>query len=173
MSKLTVSKREYEEALQTVETITKMCTHPSSWHWLTATIDEDSEYWPELRDEYTVAQQRISYYVANHAHGLSNSQKKYLVTFTFDPKKDNTKEQFKAGVLKQLSRAWDHVQYAFEHEDSNIHCHSVITTTHRITAKNFDSHQRKYGHVDVRLVKIDNGLAEYISKESPVIEIKK
>ena len=92
---------------------------------------------------------------------------RYFITFTYNPSSGKTKEEFKSATLKQLSRKiFTSVTYAFEHEDSNIHCHAIAVSTHHLSQSNFTSHIRKFGHVDIKHVTTDNGLLDYISKES-------
>lgn len=93
----------------------------------------------------------------------------YLVTFTHDPVKC-TKEQWRAGLAKQLTRATlPKGQWAIEHPDTNIHCHVFVpNTTKTICHTNFNSFKSKYGNVDVRTVNQDNGVEAYIGKESEI-----
>lgn len=95
----------------------------------------------------------------------------YLLTFTSNEKLP--KESFKHAVVKQLEREiFSKVKYVFEHEDTNIHCHAYVTATHTINKDNFKSHIRKFGNMDIKHVKTDNGIEEYISKENTPITLK-
>lgn len=95
----------------------------------------------------------------------------YLLTFTSNEKLP--KESFKHAVIKQLEREiFSKVKYVFEHEDTNIHCHAYVTATHTLNKDNFKSHIRKYGNMDLRHIKTDNGIDEYISKENTPITLK-
>lgn len=94
--------------------------------------------------------------------------REYLVTFTRNPNSKYTVEQWRQAVLKQLKR---HVfikgDYAFEHEDTNIHCHAYVTSK-GIHKTNFESFAHNYGHVDIKTVKQDNGIHAYIGKENEI-----
>lgn len=169
-----VSKQRFDYVQNRIREIEQAITEPGSRNWVYGTPDFASPAFQEYQQEYVDLMQDSIQYVSTHTYTVGNAPKKYLVTFTYDPKKGNTPEQFKTAVVKQLNRAWDNVKYAFEHEDTNIHCHAIIEYAKTgINKTNFDSHIRKYGNVDVRLISRDNGLEEYISKENPIIEIKK
>lgn len=99
-------------------------------------------------------------------------QRRYLLTFTFNPNTQYTKEEFKSAVIKQLQRkVIAEGSYAFEHEDSNIHCHALVTSTHPLTKSNFNSHIRKFGHMDIKSITEDNGILDYITKEATAVAI--
>lgn len=94
----------------------------------------------------------------------------YLVTFTHNPNSKHSKEQFKKAVIKQLSRKiFSEGKYAFEHEDTNIHCHALVMPTHGLTQTNFTMFTREHGYIKLDKVTKDNGIEEYISKESTPI----
>lgn len=102
-----------------------------------------------------------------HKKSVSGSSHKYLITFTHAPTL-STKEQFKASVIKQLARAiFSFTEHVFEHEDTNIHCHAICESRFTLNATNFKSHATKHGFVQVKTVKQDNGLSDYINKENP------
>lgn len=95
----------------------------------------------------------------------------YFITFTSNNKV--SVEAFKYGIVKQLEREiFSKVKYSFEHEDTNIHCHAYVTATHTINKDNFKSTIRKYGNMDIKHIKVDNGIEEYMSKENEVITLK-
>lgn len=76
--------------------------------------------------------------------------------------------------MKQLNREiFTSVQYAIEHPDDNIHFHSICESVHDLTVAHFKSHIRKFGNIKIQRVIHDNGLLEYISKESEVMKIEK
>ncbi len=105
---------------------------------------------------------------------LKKPRQKSLVYFlTFTSNEKLPKESFKHAVVKQLEREiFSKVKYVFEHEDTNIHCHAYVTATHTINKDNFKSHIRKFGNMDIKHVKTDNGIEEYISKENTPITLK-
>lgn len=95
----------------------------------------------------------------------------YLVTFTVDRKKvpDLTKDQFAMIVEKQLSRSTLYeASYAIEHIDTNMHAHCRIQSWQTLSTPNKQWHYmvNNIGRVDQRAVRKDNGIMEYISKES-------
>lgn len=109
-------------------------------------------------------------------HGITKQYKsrKYLITFTYNPNSGYTKESFKQAVIKQLNRKTiEEAHYAFEHEETNIHCHALVTSTHPLSKANFHSHSRKYGNIDLKSVQNDNGIIDYISKETSIFSIIK
>lgn len=95
----------------------------------------------------------------------------YLVTFTVDRKKvpDLTKPQFAAIIEKQLSRRTLYeAAYAIEHEHTNMHAHCRILSWQTLStpAKQWSYMANNIGRVDQRAVRKDNGIMDYISKES-------
>lgn len=93
----------------------------------------------------------------------------YFITFTYNPSCKYSKEEFKKAVEKQLKRGiFSSYKHVFEHEDSNIHAHALVHSKHRLNKDNFKSHARKYGYVDIKSVKEDNGIEEYLTKENPL-----
>jgi len=106
-----------------------------------------------------------------HGKNLNKTVTKYFVTFTKNPKAEHSVVEWKAAVHKQLDRVWyDECIAVFEHPDSNIHCHALITPRpgQRCHVDNYKMFREKYGHVDVRAVHKDNGITEYMSKENKI-----
>jgi len=129
---------------------------------------------PELFDFTEKHSVDLSNFIASNARRLCQTgsvNPMYLITFTHNQTTD--KAIFRAAVIKQLNRSiFLQVRFAEEHKDTNYHLHAICTSKFNLNKDNFKSHARKYGHVDVRHVTKDNGLDEYISKESEIIILR-
>ena len=110
---------------------------------------------------------------------------RYFMTFTIDrtgrnvpfgksgkliyrPPYNGDYETFKALIEEQLSRpAFKGVIYCIEHRETNMHAHALITSE-----ANFSHYEKQWyhmhynvGNVDQKVVRKDNGIADYMSKE--------
>lgn len=95
---------------------------------------------------------------------------RYLITFTLDPAK-TAPPSFEGIIQSQLDRKpMATAIYAIEHVETNMHAHAYVTSTRGYTPQDFDSYRKRYGFVDVKLVKSDNGVAAYLGKENQVYE---
>lgn len=100
--------------------------------------------------------------------GVSN---RYLITFTSN--NSVGLDLWKQAVEAQLSRKiFAGGKYAYEHEETNVHCHAFVNATHTLNKSNFKMFERKYGYIDLKHVHNDNGIDDYISKEGEVREFK-
>jgi len=129
---------------------------------------------PELTEFSLKHMLEMSNFISTNARRLCQTgsvNPMYLITFTHNQTTD--KALFRAAVIKQLNRSiFLQVRFAEEHKDTNYHLHAICTSKFNLNKDNFKSHARKYGHVDVRHVTQDNGLDEYISKESEIIILR-
>lgn len=96
---------------------------------------------------------------------------KYLITFTWN--NSVCKDKWKKKVSQQLKRKNVKQIYGIglEHPDSNIHVHAYIEATGNLRKRDYQPFEKSYGYVDVKHIKIDNGVEEYISKEN-LIELE-
>lgn len=139
---------------------------------LYGTPDHDAYVDFMLTKRYEVNQ----YIITHPKYNLQSSDNshKYFVTFTYNPQ--TNREDFIPAVIQQLKRPGIHksAHYVVEHPDTNIHIHALIESQPgvAITPERYKSHIRKHGLVDVRRIKNDNGIADYMSKENKPIEIK-
>lgn len=104
----------------------------------------------------------------------------YLLTMTTTPanrEKGLTEARFRALVEGQITtKTYQKARYAVEHADTNMHAHALVTTTSKLTARNFTgppdrkkpSFTDQTGMVKIDLVKKDNGIDQYISKETEI-----
>lgn len=97
----------------------------------------------------------------------------YLVTFTkaADVDIDKWKQRLKFEMSRKFVTSFSLV---IEHEDGNIHAHAKIKSTKYIKkSREYRSYIKAYGFVDVKNVKFDNGVDEYLAKEcTPVIKVE-
>ena len=138
----------------------------------------DQDMWPPMLpalSDFMTRNNGNDFLEMNQGHLKSTWQKsglnKYLITFTHNNEHD--KSSFSSAVIKQLNRAvFSSVLYAFEHQETNLHCHAICESRFKLDKSHFKSHIKKHGSVDIATVKKDNGLEEYISKESTPIRLK-
>lgn len=133
------------------------------------------------RERYIYLLMWINEYMMKHPRAkLTKSDAKhlYLITYTLDPKKQLSNQEFKAACVKEFSKKlYKRVEYTYEHEDTNIHCHAMVETNHTITYDHtkanytFKVFKAKVGNINVKPVKVDNGIKEYITKENPEIHL--
>lgn len=165
---LHISKAAYEAAFQRNIDINKSTTYPSSIWWCRGEPDMSSPEWEYQREDYMSNLQIITNYLMYNSHkkSVTGQKNKYFITFTHN---NNTpKDDFKKAVEKQLERKiFTHVEYAFEHEETNIHCHAIVESKFTLNSLNFKSHSTKHGYVQIKIIKHDNGLQDYINKENP------
>lgn len=106
---------------------------------------------------------------------------RYFITMTIDPKKRMIPyDEFKTLVEEQLSRkTFSKVFYAIEHvwdgnpaNWTNMHAHCLITSdVHLSKADKQWYHLVKHvGYVDQKVVRKDNGVSAYMTKERPMFE---
>lgn len=92
----------------------------------------------------------------------------YLLTFTRNPNSRYDPTQWLRRIDKELGKSFITESLStLEHIDTNIHCHTVIQTTHPITKTRFAVFNRDYGYVDLKRINTDNGVQAYIEKELP------
>jgi len=94
---------------------------------------------------------------------------RYLLTMTTTPQNRAaglTEPRFRHLVEKTLTtKTYLQSRYAVEHVSTNMHAHAFVTTTSRLTTRNFNSFQAKAGSVDIAPVTRDNGIDTYMAKE--------
>lgn len=124
---------------------------------------------------HSVSEEEISFLISDPMAWLKlklRERKKYdgiryLLTFTRNPNSNKTLPQWYARVYKELQRqTFSNVTLAIEHPTTNIHIHAVVDANKPISKTLFKVFARDYGYTDTRRVNIDNGLIDYISKES-------
>lgn len=93
----------------------------------------------------------------------------YLLTFT---KRSEVKpsDWFDA-IIKQLKKKFI-IKFliGFEHLDANMHAHAYIECNKYVQKREFALYERDIGYIDLRIVRKDNGVEGYISKENPIYE---
>ena len=103
-------------------------------------------------------------HLRSKSSSTSKSSRKYLLTFT---KKPEVPTQIWANrIISQLDRSNIHnfISGALEHITTNIHCHAYVESP-RISKDDYRAFSRNYGFVDVRQIKVDNGIEDYTQKE--------
>lgn len=97
---------------------------------------------------------------------------RYFITFTLDPTKGTpSQDTFEQTVRKQLGRSvMSSAMYSIEHPQTNMHAHALVQVNHNLTASNFESYSKRYGHVRIDRVARDNGIQAYMEKENPIHE---
>lgn len=127
----------------------------------------DTHEWHVLSEFLTQNINVLTTAITRHKNKVS----KYFVTFTKDPSKGTPISEWKDAVEKQLSKKWfAHWVAVYEHEDTNIHCHALITPEHNLHKDHFKMFAQKYGYVDVKRVHNDNGITEYMQKENKIFK---
>lgn len=93
----------------------------------------------------------------------------YFLTFTRDPKKC-TVEEWKKGMARTLKhKSLGKGKYAYEHEDTNIHCHVYAQCEQTPSPAKFESFTKRYGLIHCsKKIHVDNGIEAYIGKENEV-----
>lgn len=93
----------------------------------------------------------------------------YFLTFTRDPKKC-TVEEWKKGMARTLKhKSLGKGKYAYEHEDTNIHCHVYAQCEQTPSPAKFESFTKRYGLIHCsKKINVDNGIEAYIGKENEV-----
>jgi len=146
----------------------------SSREWLYGDVPRSHPDWVSIREMWMMEELEIAQYIGSHSKADLKRQigdRRYFVTFTKDPKKGHTTEEWKKAVLKQIQRkTFTNYCYCYEHQDTNLHCHAVLSTPHTINATNFASFAKNYGIVLIpKHEVIDNGLERYMTKENPIV----
>lgn len=97
----------------------------------------------------------------------------YLVTFTRNPNSRFTKTQWRLRVRLELHKGYLSSGICVEeHPDTNIHVHARIQTNRAISKnQHFRTFERDYGSIDLKRVKVDNGVANYFTKERKSVNI--
>ena len=94
----------------------------------------------------------------------------YFVTFTIDPSKGQiSRDDFEALIQRQLSRSClDDAYYVIEHVDSNMHAHCLVKSRNPLSppAKQWYHMVRHVGYVRQDVVRRDNGIQAYMTKEN-------
>lgn len=90
---------------------------------------------------------------------------KYLITFT--KAKDTELSQWRDRVEFELTRS--HIvkvlNKAYEHMDKNPHCHTYVECKTKVDKNDYKTFIKKFGFVDIKLVKKDNGINQYFKNE--------
>jgi hypothetical protein len=165
---LHISKQQFETALARKLQIETNSVEPGSKAYFFGepniaqiTLNGDQ---PDYIEQLNIISNYLFY--NSHKKSLTGQKNKYFITFTHN--NETPKDAFKAAVIKQLERKiFSHVEYTFEHEDTNIHAHAKVESKFTLNHTNFKSHIRKHGNVQVKIIKIDNGTSNYINKENP------
>lgn len=91
----------------------------------------------------------------------------YLITFTRNPNSKYDKKKWLSRIVdKELSRSCIlQSESVLEHLDTNVHCHSYCQLSKPIAKSLFSVFSRDYGYVDVRRIKVNNGVEDYITKD--------
>lgn len=182
---MSTNAKQIRQYVARLQTITDMLT--PNWvgtplsHFEKRPLYEPDQYdlYLQHREELIDLHQRINSWMLTHPKTdfrKTDGNRHYLVTFTYatkdpkDPTKLNpySKEQFRQGIAKTIEQrtTWCDYAYAFEHEETNIHCHAILATEYTLNHTNFKSQAAKYGTVHCVIINTDNGVAEYIKKES-------
>lgn len=117
-------------------------------------------------------------YIAEHPEEFTKSknpqtQKIYLLTFTRDPAVD--RHLWYERLVKALSsKMFKTMRASIEHIESNIHCHALVTVECNLSRDKFTSYLKDAKNairaLDIKKVSKDNGIGEYIAKESKVFD---
>lgn len=98
---------------------------------------------------------------------------RYILTFTRNPNSRKNLKQWYERILKELKRkTYKCNALAIEHPDSNIHCHAIIDSSKPISHTLFEVFKRDYGNIDLKRINIDNGVTDYIAKETDPITLE-
>lgn len=126
----------------------------TSVHWCTNCIVSDPLEWLE-QNKRSRSKFGLGYY--------------YLLTFTRNPNSKYQKSEWFKRILKELGRqSFSQVKANLEHIDTNIHCHSIVSSNKPISKTLFKVFQRDYGFVDLRRIVVDNGVDAYIVKDDTI-----
>jgi len=102
-----------------------------------------------------------------------DAKKQYLLTFTRDPGLD-VHLWFQRLCIALQSKMLKTMNASIEHIDKNIHCHALVTTTCSLSRDKFVSFLKDARNpqraLDIRKVANDNGISEYINKESKAFD---
>lgn len=110
----------------------------------------------------------IGWYNRKKASRRQYSDFSYLITFTRNPNSRYSLHDWKKRIAKEVSRKTFSQQHlTIEHPDTNIHVHAVVKANKAISNTLFKVFSRDYGWVDVRRIRTDNGVLDYIAKELP------
>lgn len=90
----------------------------------------------------------------------------YLITFTIDPKKNVSKEEFEKRVKYEMLRK-NIIDYSYIYEtgeNENLHAHAkVLSAIYIKPSQYFKTYIKKIGRVDVKRITTDNGVLEYFA----------
>lgn len=104
-------------------------------------------------------------YLALDPEVIKRTRLEYLVTFTKSPQLSFS--DWLHSLQKQLKKKFIlSYKAGVEHLDTNPHCHVLMESKERITKRKFSKFPC---FIDLRRVKVDNGVEDYIGKESPVL----
>lgn len=91
---------------------------------------------------------------------------RYLITFTKKPEVDMSKWKARVEMELERSHITQVINKAFEHMESNPHCHAYVEVKRKIDKlKDYPTFIKKFGFVDIRLIKKDNGVSQYFLNE--------
>lgn len=94
-----------------------------------------------------------------------NAKHEYFLTFT--TKQDVDKKKWLKRLKFELSRKYVvDFKLCFEHKDTNVHAHVKVKSTKHLKKQMFKTYETAFGWIDIRLIKHDNGIDEYMEKEA-------
>lgn len=88
----------------------------------------------------------------------------YFITWTRNTK--TPKKEWFQTLVKSLQQSLHNFESAsIEHIDSNIHCHSILTSKYNLDKTRYKNFSKNH-LMDIRKLKYDNGTKSYIAKEN-------
>ena len=107
----------------------------------------------------------LNEFLAQDPQVINRTKWTFLVTFTKSPNIEF--KDWLVALSKQLRKKFV-ISYkaGVEHLDTNPHCHVLMECTEKISKRKFSIFPC---FVDCRRVHVDNGVEDYIGKESPVL----
>lgn len=109
----------------------------------------------------------------------SKGKMDYFVTFTTRPDLTDDEITEWKQYLKTIVQ-WESVlsyRLCFEHQTSNIHAHCRLITSRPLNTNKFKKdktrnpkycftkHEKNFGNVDIKPIRVDNGIEKYMAKE--------
>jgi len=93
-----------------------------------------------------------------------NTDYGYFITYTLDPQKARTHEQWIARLKIEMSRKFVRsFKMVIENRDTNKHAHAYVRTNTLVKkGSDFHTYNKYFGMVDVRKVENDNGVDDYL-----------
>lgn len=127
---------------------------------------------PTQKELDQIAMDPIGYWKRKKRANSHPDGYRYFITFSPDPKKleKHGLEAWKACLRKQLDKTCiTSFKAAYEHKETNIHLHAIVNANRQLVKRNFKVHMTKFGFVDLKSVRYDNGMEEYITKETDIL----